>query len=238
MQPIYNKFIKFLEDKTNTKLNISEGTYWLDNHAVKAFDRNGNLHTVYKYKVDSDLNVTIVKKEGISDFETWDETVKRYASHIDEIAENSMSLIKKAFEKYDGYDFFSLTSTGKDSMVVIDLVNRVKKTQVVFNNTSLDCAGTYKMAKSHEDWIVTNPKEGFYQWIERMNFIPTRFSRGCCSIFKEGNHIDYFKDKTFKTIWFMGVRNDESANRADREDYTHNPKWGDLEWYGCLPIRK
>ena len=36
----------------------------------------------------------------------------------------------------------------------------------------------------------------------------------------------------------MGVRNDESAKRADREDISHNPKWGDKQWYGCLPIRK
>lgn len=94
------------------------------------------------------------------------------------------------------------------------------------------------MAKSHKDWIITNPEEGFYQWIKRMNFIPTRFSRGCCSVFKEGNHIDYFKDKTDKAVWFIGVRNDESTARADREDFTHNPKWGELNWYGCLPIRK
>lgn len=93
------------------------------------------------------------------------------------------------------------------------------------------------MAKAHKDWIITNPEEGFYQWIVRMNFIPTRFSRACCGVFKEGNHINYFKDKVQKGIWFMGVRNDESTNRADREDYTHNPKWGSLDWYGCLPIR-
>lgn len=146
--------------------------------------------------------------------------------------------IKNCFDKYEEYEFFSLTSTGKDSTVVVDLVNKVRDTQVVFNNTSLDCAPTYKMAKGHSDWIITNPSEGFYQFIIRKNFIPTRFSRACCGVFKEGNHINYFKDKVEKAVWFMGVRNDESISRADREDYTHNPKWGDLDWHGCLPIRQ
>ena len=57
-----------------------------------------------------------------------------------------------------------------------------------------------------------------------MNFIPTRFSRGCCTIFKEGNMINHFKNTTPKALWFMGVRNDESAKRADREDITQNLK--------------
>ena len=80
----------------------------------------------------------------------------------------------------------------------------------MFNNTSLDVADTYKMVKSHQDWIITNPKEGIYKWVKRNNFIPTRISRGCCSIFKEGASIQYFKDNNIdKIIHFMGVRNDE-----------------------------
>lgn len=131
-----------------------------------------------------------------------------------------------------------MTSTGKDSMVTLDLVQKViPNVRVVFNNTSLDVADTYRMVKSHKDWEITNPKEGFYNWIRRMNYIPNRVSRGCCSIFKEGNSIEYLSDCE-KLIQFMGVRNDESNARADREYITHNPKWRDKEWYGCLPIRK
>ena len=50
--------------------------------------------------------------------------------------------------------------------------------------------------------------------------------------------INYFKNTTPKALWFMGVRNDESAKRADRKDITQNPKWKGLDWYGCLPVRK
>ena len=131
-----------------------------------------------------------------------------------------------------------MTSTGKDSILTLDLVQKViPNVRVVFNNTSLDVADTYRMVKSHNDWEITNPKEGFYNWIRRMNYIPNRVSRGCCSIFKEGNSIEYLS-YCEKLIQFMGVRNDESNARADREYITHNPKWRDKEWYGCLPIRK
>ena len=123
-------------------------------------------------------------------------------------------------------------------MVTLDLVqNVIPNVRVVFNNTSLDVADTYRMVKSHKEWEITNPKEGFYNWIRRMNYIPNRVSRGCCRIFKEGNSIDYLSGCE-KLIQFMGVRNDESNARADREYITHSRKWAELNWYDCLPSRK
>lgn len=227
------------------ELPIKEGIYWLDNNFIKAFTSDGTLHKLWKYKVFDDLHIEITKYKGNKmvlcedDFETWEDTVERYSDRLTQLETDSTNLIKKVFADYKDYDKYVLTSTGKDSMVTLDLVHKVDPTiPVVFNNTSLDCADTYRMVKKHSDWIITNPKQGFYQWIVEQNFIPTRFSRGCCGVFKEGNMIEHFDQITQKAIWFMGVRNDESANRADREDITHNPKWGSRDWYGCLPIRK
>lgn len=89
-----------------------------------------------------------------------------------------------------------LQSTGKDSIVTEHLCRLSNHTvKTVFNNTTLDCADTYKIVNKHKnDWIITTPPEGFYQYVERENFIPTRFSRACCSLFKEGNHINHFGD--------------------------------------------
>lgn len=133
-----------------------------------------------------------------------------------------------------------MTSTGKDSMVTLDLVQRfIPDIKVIFNNTSMDCADTYRLVKSHKNWIINNPKEGFYAWSKRSNFIPTRFSRACCSIFKESNGDRYLSERSInKALMFMGVRNDESNKRADRQDITHSPKWGNKDWLDCLPIRK
>ena len=228
------------------ELPIKEGIYWLDNNFIKAFTPDGTLHKLWKYKVFDDLHIEITKYKGNkmvlceSDFETWEDTVKRYDDRLTQLETDSVNLIKKVFAEYESYDKYVLTSTGKDSMVTLDLVHKVDPTiPVVFNNTSLDCADTYRMVKSHKDWIITNPTEGFYHWIERLNYIPTRFSRACCTIFKEGQGDNFFKNQNITNlVQFIGVRNDESAKRADREDMTQSPKWNNNNWYACLPIRK
>lgn len=97
MQPLYNEFINFLEDKTNTCLNLREGMYWIDNHAIKAFDKKGTSHTIYKYRVDDDLNVFIEPKEDILEFETWEETVERNKLRIELWLKIVWSLFRKRF---------------------------------------------------------------------------------------------------------------------------------------------
>lgn len=244
MQPIFSEMIKMWGD-LGYELPIKEGIYWLDNNFIKAFTRDGVLHKLYKYKVFDDLSIEITpytKNKMVlleKDFETWEDTIRRNEDRMTQLENDSIKLIKEVFEKYSDYDKYILNSTGKDSMVTLDLIHRVNSSvPVVFNNTSLDCADTYKMVKRHKDWIVTNPKEGFYQWIRRVNYIPTRFSRGCCTMYKERDIIEIFR-KQKKMLYFMGVRNDESVKRKEREDINHNPKWGiKREWYNVMPIRK
>lgn len=242
MLPIYSDLLKMWSD-LGYNLPITEGKYWLENNFIQAFARDGTLIKLWKYKVFDDLHIEITPyvnktKYLESDFETWQETAERLFPSLSLKIEESLNVIKDTVDKYKEYEFIVLTSTGKDSMVVLDLVSKIiPNVRVVFNNTSLDVADTYRMVKSHKDWEITNPKEGFYNWIRRMNYIPNRVSRGCCTKFKEGNAIEYLSDHK-KLIQFMGVRNDESNARADREYITHNPKWEDRDWYGCLPIRK
>lgn len=172
------------------------------------------------------------------DLASWNDLIEMNKSHLENIESDSITIIRNATKQYNDYEFYALTSTGKDSSVVLYITEKVlPNIKVMFNNTSLDCSDTYKMVKNHHNWIVTNPKEGFYQWIRRMNYIPNRFSRGCCGLYKEGASIKYFEDKKIeKLILFMGVRREESASRQSREIINHNPKWGNKEWYSCMPV--
>lgn len=205
MLPIYNELLTMWRDK-GFVLPIEEGRFWLDNNFIQGITHDGDLIKLYKYKVFDDLHIEITKYSNkgnlsFTDFETWEETVVRNSNRLDDKINDSIKIIEKSLSNYSDYSKFILTSTGKDSMVALDLVHKIDPSiQVVFNNTSLDCADTYKMVKQHPDWIVTNPKQGFYQWIKEQNFIPTRFSRGCCSIFKEGNMIEHFSNVTDKAI--------------------------------------
>lgn len=240
MLPIYSDLLKMWSD-LGYDLPIKEGKYWLENNFIQAFTRDGTLRKLWKYKVFDDLHIEITPynnkiKFCEGDFETWEETADRLAPDLDTKIKESLAVIRDTVEKYKGYEFLVLTSTGKDSMVTLDLVQKViPNVRVVFNNTSLDSADTYKMVKSHKNWEITNPKEGFYQYCKRINYIPSQISRGCCSIFKEGNSIEYL-DSCKKTLQFLGIKKQDSLKRANRPYIDHNPKWGSRDWWACYPI--
>lgn len=241
IQPIFKEQIRMWSD-LGFDIPITEGFYWLDRGIIKAFSPDGILHKLFKYKVNDDLTINITKHKEHCDFspESWEETCERLKYSLQNKIDESLNVIKSTLNTYSDYDFWCLTSTGKDSTVVLDLVRKViPNIKVMFNNTTCDAADTYRIVKKHPDWVITTPKEGIYNYFNRLNFIPTRFSRACCSTYKEGQSIQYFKAHGIdKLIQIMGVRNDKSNKRADREYVAHNPKWNDKDWYGLLPIRK
>ena len=229
---------------------ISEGRFWLDNGIIKGFTHDGELHKLFKYRVCDDLTVNITEHKDFKStikssfrediFETWEEAYQRLASDLQIKIDESLDVIRDAVKKYSDYEFWCTTSTGKDSTVTLNLVQQVKPDiKVMFNNTSCDVADTYKIVKTHSDWIVTNPKEGIYNFFKRMNYIPTRFSRGCCSIYKEGASVEYFNNHNVdKLIQIMGIRNDESNTRSGYDFIKHNTKWSNPNWFALYPIRK
>ena len=248
MQPIFKEQIKRWSDLGYT-LPISEGIYWLDNGIIKAFNKNtGELCNLYKYKVFDDLSIQITEHKEYAKsmkfiFETWEETVERNIVKLNKLEDESINLISKFAKENPDYIKYVLTSTGKDSMVTLDLTKRVcPDVNVVFNNTSLDTADTYRMVKKHSDWRILNPTEGFYQWTKRTDFIPTHYSRACCSIFKEGlGDLFYINEGIKKLCLIMGIRNSESTKRAERGDFSRSPKWDNKkckDWISMYPIRK
>lgn len=225
---------------------LVEGYYWLDNNGICYFDKDKikrkkvslKIVTIkeaekYKYRIAPKI---LLKRDPnpIS----WQEYVATYPTEYEYKAVN---VAREAISKYPDYQIFCLNSTGKDSTVTLDIVRRTlnREPRVVFNNTSLDVRDTYLLVKSHPKWEITNPKEGFYPWSQRMGFIPTRVSRACCTKFKEGNHIEHYKN-VGKALWFMGVRNAESQTRANYNFIRVNPKWTErhLDWVSCSPILK
>lgn len=45
---------------------IKEGYYWLDNGIIKAFTTDGQLYKLYKYKVNDDLTINIIKHKDFN----------------------------------------------------------------------------------------------------------------------------------------------------------------------------
>ena len=245
MNPIYNEYITFLRDTTGEKLsNLKEGYFWLDRQIVKGFDKQGNVHKFYRVNISNDMKVSFLSKpKGYSNINevvlsSWNELIEMNKEHLQKIETESLNLIKEKIEKYKEYTSLIPVSMGKDSMVTAHLVRSLyPDTKAIFNNTSLDCADTYLMVKDFPNCEIMNPEEGFYPWIKRVNWIPSRIRRGCCSIFKVGSMVNNL-DKNKNILLLMGMRNEESSTRSNYEDEVINPEWGKTKWQGILPIRK
>lgn len=239
MLPIFNDYIKFLNETTTELDFLKEGYYWYDKSIIKAFDINGNLIKIARIYYTDDLRVNIKKyKNADIKLESWKDTVVRNSDELSQLEYQSKKLIENSIDKYSDRKLAVLSSGGKDSSVTTYIVKSIyPNVEIIFNNTSLDCADTYLHIKKEDNLTIINPKEGFYQWRNRLNFIPTRFARACCNIFKEGAMVDYL-DEDDKYLFFMGMRNQESAKRSNYIDEWKNEKWENREWDAILPIRK
>jgi len=251
LNPIFKEYIQFLNDTTINKdkvpelTQIKEGYFWLDKLIIKAFDKQGNIHKILKVNISDNLkHIKLTRpKTGYSklsdiDLASWDDLINMNIKRLEVLESDSLKLIKEKLIKFKGYTPIVPVSMGKDSMVTAHLVRSVKSDiHAIFNNTTLDCAGTYKMAKAFPDCEIMTPKEGFYQYIKRDNVIPTRFSRFCCRIFKVGEMVNQL-DHKHNYLFFMGMRNEESSTRSNYGDeWVNSAEWGNTEWQGILPIR-
>ena len=239
MLPIFNDYIKFLNENADGLKFLKEGYYWYDKSIIKAFDMNGNIVKIARLKIDDKLNMTVKHyNEKYESLESWEQTIDRHKEELQQLEKDSRELIMDSIHKYWDRKIAILSSGGKDSSVTTFLVKScVDNPEIIFNNTSLDCADTYLHIKKENNLTIINPKEGFYQWRERLDFIPTRFARACCNIFKEGAMVDYL-NKDDKYLFFMGMRNQESSKRSNYGDEWKNHKWEGKEWDAILPIRK
>ena len=250
MNPVFKEYAQMLKEKTG--LSLQEGYFWIDNQIVKCFDKEGNVHKLYRIKVEDDLSMsytkpksgysnlidnTIVYKGKESELASWEDVININKEHLNTIEEESLNVITSISNKNNDKQPVTLTSGGKDSSVVMHLVRQVHpESKAFFNNTTLDCADTYKHVKELYNIETITPKEGFYQWRKRLEFVPTRFARACCTIFKEGAMVEKL-NKEDKYLFFLGMRNEESSTRSGYTEEWNNEKWPDT-WKGCLPIRK
>ena len=246
MNPIFSEYITFLRDSTKQSLaDLKEGYFWLDKLIIKGFDKDGNIHKLYRVRIN-EFNETVVcdklkKYDDISqvDLLSWRELVEINKSHLLNIENESLNLIKEKLGKYKDYIPIVPISTGKDSMITSHLVQQIiPDVKLIFNNTSLDCADTYSMINKIPNCEIMNPEKGFYQYVNDKNMIPTRFSRFCCRIFKTGVMVSKL-DHNLPYLLFMGMRNEESSKRSEyKDEWVNVSEWGNTYWQGILPIRK
>lgn len=188
------------------------------------------------------LDCTKLKSyDNISDVDlaSWRDLIELQKEHLTQLEADSLELIKEKTEKFNIYTSIIPVSMGKDSMLTCHLVRKLyPETKAIFNNTSLDCADTYRMVKTFPNCEIMNPEKGFYQYVESDHMIPTRFARFCCRIFKVGVMVSQL-DHDHPYLMWMGMRNEESNTRSGYQDeWINEQEWGKTCWQGILPIRK
>ena len=99
MLPIFKEYIKFLKDK-GVDIPIEEGYCWLDRQIIKAYDIQGNLHKLYRLKIDDNLNITYTKYKNNNkiEFESWQDTINRKLKRLKMIDKYANKLIQVALK--------------------------------------------------------------------------------------------------------------------------------------------
>lgn len=129
--------------------------------------------------------------------------------------------------------FYVAFSAGKDSMVLLDIVNRALPQDsfvVVFGDTTMELKATYNaVAEAKERWNYLEwyeakaPFDATESW-QRIGY-PARKLRWCCGVHKSAPSIQKLKEiyaekktdsiRPFKVMAFDGIRAEESDARAN-----------------------
>lgn len=166
------------------------------------------------------------------------------------LQKTSIDLIRDTYKKYSalGMKFVVAFSGGKDSLVLLDLVSKALSPDqfvVVFSNTGMELSTTItSVERAKQHW----PSLKFYEAKSHLNpedsweefGPPGRRMRWCCAVHKSVPTIILLREITgdynVKVVVFEGVRAEESAARADRDEISVGAK--NINQINCSPILK
>lgn len=115
-------------------------------------------------------------------------------------------------------------SCGKDSLVALDLANRIGIEKAVFANTSIEFKETLDYLGSLQDFYnidIVKPSKDFFSYVEYLG-LPSRRYRWCCDVLKFGPLANYAL-KNNLDAFITGLRRDESKRRECYDVLNFNP---------------
>ena len=151
-----------------------------------------------------------------------DEVLSKVSRPLARKIEYSVDLIRKAERMALRLDpengFYTTFSGGKDSQCLYHLVKMAGvKSKTHMNLTSVDPPEVIRFVKTqYPDVELIKPKMSIYDMAKKKHIIPTRIFRWCCAEYKEMSGVG--------KVTLIGVRKEESARRAKREEISINIK--------------
>lgn len=177
------------------------------------------------------------------DLEIYEKNLKLEPVNLHKLVEDNRSILNVAinavldlvvdvFEKSKGWTAVVGFSGGKDSTVLLDLVQRVllpHEFSVIFNDTSMELKATLRFVseiKSRYEnlkFIVSkHEKSATLTWREFGP--PSRIQRWCCTVHKMVPSVKTLKEifgHEAKILFFDGIRADESSKRKGLDFLSH-----------------
>ncbi|MEN6444901.1 MAG: phosphoadenosine phosphosulfate reductase family protein [Candidatus Cloacimonas sp.] len=161
--------------------------------------------------------------------------VSENSKSLKSLENQSIDFIQRTYKQfYKDVDIVAVSySGGKDSQVVLDLVVKtlsIKEFQVIFTDTTMEYPFTYEniietqefYKRNHPEFIIHNAhpyRDSIEDW--KIFGPPSRIHRWCCSVDKTApfsrllnSFVNQTNKKVPRSLVFVGVRKDESVNRA------------------------
>lgn len=154
------------------------------------------------------------------------------------LIQKSIAFIRDTYDKYasKGYKFVVAFSGGKDSLVLLDLVQRALAPDqfvVIFGDTGMELSDTYKAVEKARTLYPTLNFHVAKSWLPANETWkkfgpPGRRLRWCCAVHKSVPTLLLLKELShsskIRAVVFDGVRSEESAQRATYADLSEGQK--------------
>lgn len=164
-----------------------------------------------------------------------DKLVSINSKSLRSLENQSIDFIQRTYKQfYNEIDIIAVSySGGKDSQVVLDLAVKtlsIRDFRIIFTDTTMEYPFTYEniietqefYKRNHPEFVIhtAHPyRDSIDDW--KLFGPPSRIHRWCCSVDKTApfsrllnSFVNQSGKKTPRSLVFVGVRKDESANRA------------------------
>lgn len=169
-------------------------------------------------------------------------------SLLEGLVQRAVNFIRTTYDEYSekGYKFVVTFSGGKDSIVLLDLVQRALSPDqfiVIFGDTGMELSDTYKaleLAKAHYPNLNFHVAKSVFPAEQSWKIFgpPGRKMRWCCTVHKSVPTMLKFRelcqDKEYvRALVFDGVRAEESERRSHYAELSNGKH---INQINCSPI--
>ncbi len=251
IRPVFKEELDFFEmNKVWDYPDTDAPLLWAE--GIRKYVLNGEVIAEAKGGSFYEKPKIVVKNNTIKELKPIDISRLIEVNHslMDGLVQRSIQFIKATYDQYaaQGYKFVAAFSGGKDSIVILDLVQRALAPDqfiVVFGDTGMELSDTYtaiEAAKKHYPnlnfQIAASRFDAKESWKEFGP--PGRRLRWCCGVHKSVPTLLLLRaisdGENVKAVVFDGVRAEESEQRSTYAELSEGKKH--INQINCSPILK